>query len=290
MKGIILAGGTGSRLYPNTLATSKQLMPVYDKPMVYYPLSVLMLCGIRDILVITTPEDQASFKRLLGTGEQWGIQLSYQSQEAPRGLAEAFIVGESFLQQEPVCLVLGDNIFYCPRFEEVFKKASSLTKGAHVFGYHVSNPEDYGVAVFDDAGKVIDIIEKPANPPSRWAITGIYFYDHQVSEFAKSLKPSARGELEITDLNRLYLNQGQLDISYLPRGSAWLDTGTFDGMMDASLFVQVLEKRQGFKIACLEEIAWRKQYIDDNACFALAKKYEKSGYGKYLLDLLNQSI
>jgi glucose-1-phosphate thymidylyltransferase len=290
MKGIILAGGTGTRLYPNTLAVSKQLIPIYDKPMIYYPLSVLMLCGIREILIITTPEDQASFRRLLGSGEQWGIQLSYKIQEAPRGLAEAFILGESFINQEPVCLVLGDNIFYVPHFDEVFCKASQLTKGGHVFGYHVSHPEQYGVAAFDANGKVIDIIEKPATPPSRWAITGIYFYDGEVSKLAKTLVPSARGELEITDLNRLYLKRGDLEISYLPRGSAWLDTGTFDGMMDASLFVQVLEKRQGFKIACLEEIAWRKGYIDDKALTELAGKYHKSGYGKYLIDLLNHAI
>ncbi len=286
MKGILLAGGSGTRLYPSTLAISKQLIPVYDKPMVYYPLSVLMLCDIRDILIITTQEDQPNFKRLLGDGSQWGIHLSYCIQEKPEGIAQAFILAEDFISHEPVCLILGDNIFYCDSLSQLMEDAMNLKEGAHVFAYHVKTPENYGVAAFNENGEVIDIIEKPAVPPSAWAITGLYFYDGEVSSIAKKLKPSARGELEITDLSREYLKKKKLTLHYLPRGAAWLDTGSFDGMLEAAHFVQVLEKRQGLKIASPEEVAWRKGFIDAQQLLTLANKTQKSGYGKYLKSLL----
>lgn len=287
MKGIILAGGSGTRLYPNTLATSKQLIPVYDKPMIYYPLSVLMLAEIRDILIITTPNDQAAFQRLLGDGSQWGLRLEYMIQAKPEGIAQAFILAEDFIKNDSVCLILGDNIFYSENLSHVLHPAFSET-GAHVFAYHVKHPESYGVAVFNEEGQVVDIVEKPKQAPSPWAITGLYFYDSQVAEIAKSLKPSARGELEITDLSREYLKRNQLQLHYLPRGAAWLDTGTFDGMLEAAQFVQVLEKRQGLKIACPEEIAWRKGFINEEALLTLANKLDKSGYGSYLRDLLRE--
>ena len=288
MKGIILAGGSGTRLYPNTLAVSKQLIPVYDKPMIYYPLSVLMLAGIREIAIITTPHDQACFKRLLGDGSQWGIQFTYLIQEKPEGLAQAFIVAEDFIDQQSVCLILGDNIFYCDKLSEILADAVALKEGAHIFAYHVKTPEAYGVAAFNTEGELIDLVEKPAVAPSPWAITGLYFYDHHVVDYAKSLKPSARGELEITDLSRLYLKEKKLTLNRLPRGAAWLDTGTFDGMLDAANYVQVLEKRQDLKIACPEEIAWRKGFINDDQLLALAKFLNKSGYGQYLVNLVGR--
>ena len=286
VKGIVLAGGSGTRLYPSTQAISKQLIPVYDKPMIYYPLSVLMLSGIRDILIISTEVDQPAFKRLLGDGSQWGVQFSYQVQKKPEGIAQAFIIAEDFIANQPVCLILGDNIFYSDHLASLLQSVDSAQLGAHIFAYHVQDPSQYGVASFDASGCLLDLIEKPVNPPSSWAITGLYFYDAAVSEMAKSLKPSARGELEITDLSRAYLEKGLLTLHRLPRGAAWLDTGTFDGMLDAANFVSTLEKRQRLKIACLEEIAWRKGFITDEALKALAKVLVKSGYGDYLTNLL----
>ncbi|MBL4907425.1 MAG: glucose-1-phosphate thymidylyltransferase RfbA [Sneathiella sp.] len=285
-KGIILAGGTGSRLHPLTLGVSKQLMPVYDKPMIYYPLTTLMLAGIREILIITTPEEQSSFKRLLGHGEKWGIEITYTVQPSPDGLAQAFILGEEHIGDNSSVLILGDNIFYAAQFTQLLENASAREEGATVFGYHVSNPSAYGVAEFDEMGKVIGVEEKPENPKSNFAITGLYFYDSQVVEFAKHLKPSARGELEITDLNRLYLERGQLQMEFLGRGSAWLDTGTHDHLMEASSFVQTIEKRQGLKIACPEEIAFQRGYISPLQLEKLAAPLMKSGYGEYLLSLL----
>jgi glucose-1-phosphate thymidylyltransferase len=287
-KGIILAGGTGSRLHPLTLAVSKQLMPVYDKPMIYYPLTTLMLAGIRDILIITTPEEQSLFQRLLGDGQRWGINLTYKAQPSPDGLAQAFILGEEHIGDDPSALILGDNIFYAAQFSQLLKNASARTRGATVFGYHVSNPEAYGVAEFDAEGKVIGVEEKPLHPKSNFAITGLYFYDNHVVELAKGLKPSARGELEITDLNRLYLEQGELQMEFLGRGSAWLDTGTHDHLMEASSFVQTIEKRQGLKVACPEEIAYQRGYIDADQLSELAAPLTKSGYGSYLLSLINE--
>ena len=286
MKGIILAGGSGTRLHPMTLVTSKQLMPVYDKPMIYYPLSTLMLAGIRDILIISTPKDLPSFQALLGDGSKWGISLTYAAQPSPDGLAQAYIIGADFVGPSPSCLILGDNIFYGPGISNLFKSAISREDGATVFAYHVSDPERYGVVEFDQDMKAISIEEKPTQPRSNWAVTGLYFYDSAVVDIAADLKPSARGELEITDVNRIYLERGRLSVQELGRGYAWLDTGTPDSLLDASEFVATLERRQGFKIACPEEIAYREGFIDANQLEVLGKAYGKSAYGKYLLQLM----
>jgi glucose-1-phosphate thymidylyltransferase len=286
MKGIILAGGAGTRLYPITQAISKQLIPVYDKPMIYYPLSTLLLAGIREILLISTPDYLPLFQRLLNDGSQWGVDISYAEQAQPNGLAEAFIIGEKFIGQDSVSLILGDNIFYGQGLGEQLRKNTTNTHGATVFGYYVRDPERYGVPVFDAHNKLIDIVEKPKVASSNYAITGIYFYDNHVIDIAKNLKPSLRGELEITDVNREYLKQGKLNLEILGRGTAWLDTGTYASLMEASHFIQVIEARQGLKVACPEEIAWRMGYIDDAALHTLAKQYAKSSYGDYLFDLL----
>lgn len=289
MKGIILAGGSGTRLYPLTRGVSKQMLPVYDKPMIYYPLSVLMLSGIRDILIITTPDDQAAFQRLLGDGSDFGINLQYAIQPSPDGLAQAFIIGEEFIGDDSVCLVLGDNIFFGQYFSDKLKVVASRTSGATVFGYQVMDPERFGVVEFDDDFNALSIEEKPAQPKSNWAVTGLYFYDNQVVELAKQVKPSHRGELEITTLNEMYLQKGQLKVELLGRGFAWLDTGTHDSLIEASTFVQTVEKRQGFKVACLEEIAWRNGWLNDEQVAAAAQAQAKTGYGQYLKTLLHVS-
>lgn len=285
MKGIILAGGTGSRLHPVTLGVSKQLVPVYDKPMIYYPLSTLMLAGIQDILIITTPEDHDQFKRLLGDGTQFGVRFSYKIQESPDGLAQAFLLGKEHIGDDSVALVLGDNIFYGPGLGTQLRKYKNIT-GAAVFGYHVADPTAYGVVEFDENFKAISIEEKPRVPKSEYAIPGLYFYDNRVVEFAEKITPSERGELEITDLNRIYLEQDSLHVELLPRGTAWLDTGTFDSLADATSFIRTVQNRQGLSIGCPEEIAWRMGFINDEKLTELAQPLVKSGYGQYLLDLM----
>jgi glucose-1-phosphate thymidylyltransferase len=288
MKGIILAGGSGTRLYPLTQVVSKQLMPVYDKPMIYYPLSTLMLAGIREVLIISTPDHLPLFEKLLGDGSKWGMRFSYIEQPSPDGLAQAFILGKEFLKGEPACLVLGDNLFYGHGLVEVLKRSAKLTEGAIVFGYRVSEPQHYGVVEFASDGKVLSLEEKPVRPKSNYAVPGIYFYDAQASAIASSLKPSPRGELEITDLSRVYLEQSQLQVELLGRGFAWLDTGTHESLHQAASFIQTLEERQGFKVACVEEIAYRNGYINAEQLEALARPLAKSTYGKYLLNLLKQ--
>lgn len=285
MKGIILAGGSGTRLHPLTRSVSKQLMPVYDKPMIYYPLSTLMLAGISEVLIITTPEDQSQFIKLLGDGSQLGIKIDYAQQPKPEGLAQAFVIGEEFIGDDSVSLILGDNIFYGHGMGGLLKQLAQLTEGAIVFGYYVKDPERYGVVSFDENGRAIDLEEKPLKPKSNYAVTGLYFYDNQVVDMAKRIKPSARGELEITDINRIYLEQNQLTVKQLGRGSAWLDTGTHESLLDAANFIKVIEDRQNLKIACIEEIAYHMGFIDRSQLITLAQLLQKNGYGQYLLQV-----
>lgn len=288
MKGIILAGGSGTRLYPITKGISKQLIPVYDKPMIYYPLSTLMLAGIKDILIISTPEYTPLFKQLLGDGSEWGISLTYKVQEKPNGLAEAFILGADFIGDDSVCLILGDNIYYGSGLSKLVQEAAEKTDGATVFGYHVNDPERFGVVDFDSNMKALSIEEKPENPKSNYAVTGLYFYDNTIVEKAKNLKPSDRGELEITDINKLYLDEGKLDVKLMGRGYAWLDTGTHDSMMEAASFIATIQKRQNLKVACLEEIAYRMGYISKEKLVELAQPMKKNDYGQYLLRLVKE--
>lgn len=285
-KGIILAGGTGSRLHPMTITVSKQLMPVYDKPLIYYPLATLLQAGIRQILIITTPEDTATYQKLLADGRRWGIEISYAQQPKPEGIAQAFIIGEEFIGTSRVCLILGDNIFYGNRIEDTLKSAVEQTQGASIFAYYVNDPERYGVVVLDENNRAIDLEEKPENPKSHYAVTGLYMYDNDVVEIAKSIKPSARGELEITDVNKVYLQRNALRVELFDRGTAWLDTGTIQSLLDAANFIRVLEERQGLKIGCPEEIAFRQNFIDAKQLRSLAENLNKSGYGQYLLELL----
>jgi len=288
-KGIILAGGAGTRLHPVTMSLSKQLLPVYDKPMIYYPLATLMSAGIREFLIITTPRDQTAFRDLLGSGAQWGLSFEYVVQAIPNGIAQALILGEPFLDGAPSALILGDNIFYGANLTSLLQSAAKRESGATVFGYYVQDPERYGVVQFDAAGKVMDLLEKPASPPSNYAVTGVYFYDGRASMLAKALAPSPRGELEITDLNRAYLKLGELHVERLGRGTAWLDTGTHNSLLDAGVFVRIIEERQGLKVACVEEIAWRSGFIDTAQLVKLAEPLAKSGYGEYLLRLVKES-
>ncbi len=288
MKGIILAGGSGTRLYPITRSISKQIIPVYDKPMIYYPLSVLMLAGIREILIISTPTDIGLYEKLFGDGSQLGLKLSYKIQPSPDGLAQAFILGEEFIGDDNVCMILGDNIFYGYKFRKILEQAATLEDGATVFGYYVNDPERYGVVEFDDKGKVTSIEEKPDEPKSNYAVTGLYFYSNDVVEKAKALKPSKRGELEITDLNRIYLEENRLKVKLLSRGFAWLDTGTHDSLLQASNFISTIEQRQGLKVSCIEEIAWKKGYISTEQLIDLAKPLSKNQYGEYLLKIASK--